>query len=338
MMELSTPNNNSSDIQEDVAKNARVFSMPIKYRHGAESKMVEPVIPQKTVAAPPVLPVAPIAPVLSAVKHPLVKKKTSGTKALLIAGGIILIALAIGGYILLRSVQKNQPVSETKTSVVLPQPSSQTSEETLPTETTQPAGEVASPFQKAVTPGVDTDSDGLTDVEEEKVYGTDSHLPDTDGDGFLDGNEVFNRYDPNSVKPGATLLSSNVIQVLDTYSFRISYPFKWIANPTQANNYIISVGSGEKITLELIKKDEAQVLSSWYVLTKQESAPTETKNKNGISLIISRDQLTSYVDLGSYVLVVIYDTGTVGTIDYLQTIKMITNTIELKKVPVVATP
>ena len=43
---------------------------------------------------------------------------------------------------------------------------------------------------------VDTDSDGLFDREEVKVYTTDPLNADTDGDGYLDGAEVKSGYDP----------------------------------------------------------------------------------------------------------------------------------------------
>lgn len=41
----------------------------------------------------------------------------------------------------------------------------------------------------------DSDHDGLIDVEESH-YGTNPQNPDTDGDGYEDGNEVFHGYDP----------------------------------------------------------------------------------------------------------------------------------------------
>lgn len=43
---------------------------------------------------------------------------------------------------------------------------------------------------------VDSDEDGLTDVEEIGTYMTDPENPDTDGDGYLDGAEVKGGYDP----------------------------------------------------------------------------------------------------------------------------------------------
>ena len=50
--------------------------------------------------------------------------------------------------------------------------------------------------------GLDSDNDGLTDAQE-KIYGTNANNPDTDGDGYTDGNEVKGGYDPlkgNGVK------------------------------------------------------------------------------------------------------------------------------------------
>ncbi|MCK4525148.1 MAG: hypothetical protein KAU07_01800 [Candidatus Andersenbacteria bacterium] len=43
--------------------------------------------------------------------------------------------------------------------------------------------------------GLDSDMDGLNDNIEE-IYGTDKNNPDTDGDGYKDGEEVKNGYDP----------------------------------------------------------------------------------------------------------------------------------------------
>ncbi len=43
---------------------------------------------------------------------------------------------------------------------------------------------------------IDTDSDGLTDVQEIKTYKTDPANPDTDGDSYSDGSEVENGYNP----------------------------------------------------------------------------------------------------------------------------------------------
>ncbi|MDD3285128.1 MAG: hypothetical protein PHG95_00590 [Patescibacteria group bacterium] len=43
---------------------------------------------------------------------------------------------------------------------------------------------------------IDSDFDGLSDYEELRVYGTNPLNPDTDGDGYNDGDEVKNGYNP----------------------------------------------------------------------------------------------------------------------------------------------
>ena len=48
------------------------------------------------------------------------------------------------------------------------------------------------------TDTTDSDGDGLYDVDETDVYGTDPENPDTDGDGVDDGQEVFDGTDPNN--------------------------------------------------------------------------------------------------------------------------------------------
>jgi len=49
----------------------------------------------------------------------------------------------------------------------------------------------------SLDPNLDTDLDGLFDWEELNVYQTDPQNDDTDGDGYLDGSEVKNGYNPN---------------------------------------------------------------------------------------------------------------------------------------------
>lgn len=48
---------------------------------------------------------------------------------------------------------------------------------------------------------LDTDQDGISDLDEVKLYGTDPALPDTDNDGFTDGIEIMRGYDPLDPAP-----------------------------------------------------------------------------------------------------------------------------------------
>ncbi len=325
---------------EDASLNARIFSMPDVYRHGAVAKMVEPVVVQKPVAPP--LPIAPpvLPPLTSASAKLTQPKKTSRTtKALLISGVVVLIALLIGAYLVLRSQQKNQEaISQEETlAPVIEAPVVVTPPDT----TTAPdpslaGGEIAeapvSPFVKASTPGIDTDSDGATDIEETLVYGSNPYLPDTDGDGFLDGNEVFHRYDPSALKPGTTLLESRLAERLNAVTYQLLFPSKWLVQPSDTKGYVLAVSTGERFLMEFIEKSPDVSLADWYLTLKKEGVPQASKTKSGFPLLVSLDQLNAYVDLGVGVIVFTYETGSKGMIDYLQTFQMMVNSVE--KIPV----
>ncbi|MEL6805129.1 MAG: Ig-like domain-containing protein, partial [Bacteroidota bacterium] len=49
----------------------------------------------------------------------------------------------------------------------------------------------------------DSDGDGIGDFDEETIYGTDPLVADSDNDGFIDGVEILNGYNPNDASPEA---------------------------------------------------------------------------------------------------------------------------------------
>lgn len=62
---------------------------------------------------------------------------------------------------------------------------------------------------------VDMDLDGLTDLGENMIFGTDPKNPDTDGDGFYDGVEVIKNTNPfDNISPVATkVMNTRVVSV-----------------------------------------------------------------------------------------------------------------------------
>lgn len=52
---------------------------------------------------------------------------------------------------------------------------------------------------------VDSDSDGISDFDEQLLYGTDPNNPDTDGDGVIDGVEIMGGYNPLDEKAEAVI-------------------------------------------------------------------------------------------------------------------------------------
>ncbi|MDD5252006.1 MAG: L,D-transpeptidase family protein [Patescibacteria group bacterium] len=65
-----------------------------------------------------------------------------------------------------------------------------------PTQAVKAADKNTTVVSPAAAPAQDADGDGLTDVEETNIYKTDPNKPDTDGDGFRDGDEIKNGFSP----------------------------------------------------------------------------------------------------------------------------------------------
>ncbi len=287
---------------------ARVFAMPERYRHGAQATLHQP--ETKTAPTPPIevktpgLPVAPKAPP----KPPSLKKKGSTTKKILIIGVAVLLSLSIGGYVLLRSVNETPPEPET-TTTSRPAPVEGSKEEV------EEVVEVEEVFPLEVTPGTDSDSDGLTDVEESLVYKTDSKRPDTDADGFLDGNEVFHGYNPGGTAPGTLVESGLVESATGTHNgtaYEFYFPSAWDME-LDGTEMILDAQTGEGFRISLVEEE----------LPDGEIRTTKT----GLSYVLSDDQLTATIQLGSVVFTIEYDTGIKSKVDYLQTFQMMLNSV-----------
>ncbi|MBI4256460.1 hypothetical protein HY626_00185 [Candidatus Uhrbacteria bacterium] len=292
----------------------RVFTMPERYRHGAEWKMHE-----SATKAPGFAPVEVKTPVFPAPKAPpklLTQKKTNSTKKILIVGVAVLLLLGIGGYVLVRSVEVPPKPETTTTSRPAPVREEVTEVEEVAQVEEDPEPESESEvFPTEVTPGTDTDSDGLTDVEETLVYNTDPKRPDTDADGFLDGNEVFHGYNPGGTAPG-TLFESGLVEqatgAMNGTSYEYVYPSVWNLEEVEGE-MVLDAQTGEGFRISVVEGE----LPEGDVRT----------TKTGLSYILSDDQLTATIELGSVIFMVEYDTGIKSKVDYLQTFQMMLNSV-----------
>lgn len=107
---------------------------------------------------------------------------------------IIAVLVAAGWYAYARffnqqTAPENLPITNQTEGVVLPEQPVVTEESSTPTTTPALEGVVSS-TETTINPAtVDTDGDGLPDVQEQAL-GTDPNNPDTDGDGLTDREEV----------------------------------------------------------------------------------------------------------------------------------------------------
>lgn len=327
---------NKKTPQPEIASTFRAgfFVMPDVYRHGKDVVMIEPKQEEKktVVSTPAPAPVAP--PPASPVKQPLTQPAASGstTKALLVAGVIVLIALGVGGYLVVRSLQK-QPVVQTPPPVVS-QPRPAPEPEPAPVVTTEPEPivPVVEPARQVV-PGRDIDSDGVSDTEEQLVYGSNPNLPDTDADGFLDGNEVFHQYNPNGTAPG-TLVGSGVALEHVQGNVKVVYPSMWTIgqrtndeDPAFLNGLLFISTTGEQIRVDFssIGFNPEELANDWKA--GFEEKPVSSSSKTGFRLFVTTDNLQAFLVVGTQALRFEYDPGLKTTVEYLQTFQMMINSV-----------
>jgi len=308
--------------------NAKIFTMPEQYRHGKEAKVVEPKIQTKPVATQTIPTTPPQLP--KQVPTLQVKKGfSSSTKAMLIAGVVILFALIVVGYLLLRTSQPKtenqvQPTSET-------QPTPRPEPKPIPTPEPEPEPVVESPFPNEIVPGKDSDSDGLTDVEETIIYKTNPNLPDTDLDGFLDGNEVFHLYNPSAKSPGTLLEAGFVSKTTIPPNIELMYPSIWKMQTGENLSVSIITTTGETFVVSVISQTQealAQTIQNWIEEQGGQENVVKTSTKTGKEFYITQDKRSAIVVVGTDVLSFKYDVSTKTTIDYVQTFQMIINSLQ----------
>lgn len=321
------------------ANESQIFSMPEKFR-GLAAKISPPAMKPAALPPQPVLVPKPIPPSRPGGRGQsvLVGKGLSKTnRALLIAGAVLLVVVGGSGlyvYFAFKPVA-TQPVNKSNVSATANRPADQTninsstntsSNQSANQQTTTPV----SPFPNNSQPGRDTDSDGLTDVEE-ILYKTSSKKPDTDSDGFLDGNEVFHGYDPNAPAP-ALLNETSFIKVYEKAGvYDLPYPSVWTVREAAADSVLFVVPSGETISVSLESKTAGTTLADWFSGTNPSSEITVAAGltKKGYGTLVTEDQMTVYVEAGSRVIILSYQNTVKATVDYLATFEMMTNGLSL---------
>ncbi len=266
----------------------------------------------------PVPVVAPLPPTSKPVSLPQPKRSNNR----LMVGLVLVICLVAGSLLLVYQLglfTSAEPV------VVAP----------TPTPTPEPVVSTIKPEPVPVRPvsGADTDSDGLSNVEE-LLYGTDFRNPDSDGDTYLDGNEIFHRFDPRGLAP-STLLDTGAVRVLESLDlpFTVFYPTTWNPISTPASQRVsFRSATGASVNVLWQDNDSQLSLESWYETQVNEvelSRLQLTTTKEGYQALIGPDERIMYLAAGPKMYTLIYDLGESKSIEFLQTFKMIVNSFKL---------
>ncbi|MCX6745573.1 MAG: hypothetical protein NTX00_00975 [Candidatus Parcubacteria bacterium] len=188
---------------------------------------------------------------------------------------------------------------------------------------------------------LDSDSDGLTDVEEE-IYGTEKRKPDTDGDGYLDGAEVINLFNPK-VGGGALLETSGLVNKYSNplFNYEILQPSIWLAKPNDESlrEVIFQSSTGEYVEVLVADNPDKLDLVQWYLLESPAADLNQLQKettKNGYQALISADHLNYYlIDTQNpdKVYVITYNIGDKKEVNFLTTFLMMKNSFKLISQP-----
>jgi len=272
------------------------------------------------VPKPEVKPVKKPIPIKPPIKKPVLakKKKSKLPWILALVGFIFIVVLVVLGWFALRTVEpeiiiEEPPIEEEIEEVVI--------------------------VEQEIRSGSDLDSDGLSDIEE-VMYGTDVRDPDSDGDTFLDGNEVFHRYSPLGLAP-QTLRDTGAVDEYENedLGFTLTYPAQWTvaaevdAEFQETEEVIFRTNSTATIRLAASSLED-QIFNDWY---KDNSIGEDdfneldtTLTKEGYMAYMSSGGLLSYVEIGDWVYIFKYDLSDELEIVYLQTFQMMINSFLVK--------
>ena len=119
-------------------------------------------------------------------------------------------------------------------------------------------------------PARDDDSDSLSNSEEETVFQTDPEVWDTDSDGYFDGREVANLYNPKGIAPQKIIDSGIVREYINpTYQYRFYYPASWRVDSVTDDfrDILVSGNSGDYIEIRVFQKESTVSFQDWFTAT-----------------------------------------------------------------------
>ncbi|MBP7992094.1 MAG: hypothetical protein KAZ30_00365 [Candidatus Magasanikbacteria bacterium] len=181
---------------------------------------------------------------------------------------------------------------------------------------------------------IDADSDTLTDLEEE-IFDTDSSLFDSDSDGYSDGQEVLNLYNPKGISP-VRLAESGLVREFthprDVY--RLYYPISWQAGSVDAgsNTMLFTAGNGDYVEVRIFTKNNTEDFSGWFGRVAKDEQITDLQtvsNAFKTSYYMRKDNLVLYVDMPGQVVVILYHPLVNAPINYRTTLKMMIESLRI---------
>jgi hypothetical protein len=188
--------------------------------------------------------------------------------------------------------------------------------------------------------GLDSDSDGLSDVEE-AVFGTDARMPDTDNDGFLDGNEVFHLYNPGAKAPVRLLDAGLVSAFVSPAGWSLYAPKGWTStlDSPDGSRATLRTGQGETFRISIQDNPNGATLADWYIAGHagvSSSQLREILTKGGLTGLLGPERTDAQFAWDGKIFVLQYDLGAKPFINFRTSYEMMLNSLRLSGAPILA--
>ncbi len=185
-----------------------------------------------------------------------------------------------------------------------------------------------------VQSSLDTDNDGLTDVEE-TLYHTEVNNPDSDTDTTPDGQEILNLTDPNQQAEGAQLAASGLINVYTnpTYSYSFFYPSSWLARAIPETNnqeVLVITNTGEFFSITVENNPEGLKPVEWYLRQSPsiDQSLLYSTIVNNQEAVWNPEHLTLYIQKDSRIYILSYNVGTEKEANFKTSFELMINSFQ----------
>lgn len=179
----------------------------------------------------------------------------------------------------------------------------------------------------ALSGTTDEDGDGLT-LNEERLYLTNVLNSDTDGDGYADGSEIINGYDPRQA--GQILAAANLIEVYSNNfgNYSVNKPINWLVTQLDAEGREVTLDAkvGEFIKIAVKTNPQFLALTDWIAENDLLQSLDQLVPVSGPGLpgLQSSDGLKYYLaspDLAT-VYVISYEAAGLSSVSFKTTLQM----------------
>lgn len=182
--------------------------------------------------------------------------------------------------------------------------------------------------------GPDADNDGVSDVEEEAIYGINKNDPDSDHDSFVDLNEIYNLFNP--ALPAPSMLRDN--PGIAAYSnvdqgYEVLRPAGWSVREAGENRaeVFFTAPDGEFVEVLAQVNPDNLPLMDWYLEQSPGVRSSDVqvfRTKGGYEEVLSPDRMTAFVAVDGRVYVISYNLANQNFILYRSTFAMVANSLK----------